>query len=86
MWNIDKKIIKLFKIIYDIDENDVLQLEEILNKIDNKNKDKIVGYLYIKYQFFKENNKILIQNLKFIENDIEQQKDKIQANKLLLNI
>lgn len=77
MNELDKKIIRLFKIIYDVNTADIEDIINILKTIDVEWKKEILLSMYKRYKTMKN-------NYKFITREIDHTLEKISAEENIL--
>lgn len=78
MNELDKKIIELFKVIYDLNNDDINEIGNTIKDLTDEEKKATIVALYERYKSMIDNSKHLLQ-------DIDNSIDKINAENLILN-
>ncbi len=86
MEKINNRIINIMTLLYDIDEKESLYISKLLKNMNEIEKNNLSIFLYKRLDWFEKNYSWLLKKLKFVENDIETEKEHIEADNILLNI
>lgn len=83
--DLDSKILYLYYLIYNINENDKDELLSLLLWLKNEDKKEIIIFLYKRYEEDINNSKTIIQTLKKIENKVDEWIEKYLTEEIIFN-
>lgn len=85
MPEIENKILDLLSAVYELSESDKEKLNWFILNLSEKDKKKILIAIYERYKAFQKNTEKLIYWLQNVSNDLDDIKEKREAEKVLLD-
>ncbi|GEM_PF-5848314 len=85
MKELDKKIIELFRVIYDLDEKDINDLQKTIKDLSDDEKKSTIIALYKRYESRIINSKHLVEKLQTIKNNTDEFLDEINSKDIKFN-
>lgn len=85
MNELDKKIIELFKVIYDLNNDDINEITNTIKDLTDEEKKSTIVALYERYKSMIDNSNILQTKLQSVKNNYDEHLEEINTNDIILN-
>lgn len=86
MANLGGKIAELLNAVYNLSEEDKVQLDWAIGKLSEEDKEKILVAVYNRYKDFERNANKLTKGFQAVTNDLDESLERQEADKILLDI